>query len=245
MAAINFPNSPSVNDTHTVGDRTWKWNGSVWAVVRATDLLVGPTGAVGTTGVTGSTGPSALTTKGDIATFSTAVARLPVGTNGYILVADSAETTGLKWAAAASGGKILQVVQATTTSTTTTSSSTFVDTALSASITPSAASSKVLVLYTQDTRIASNTGSHNDIGGGTRLLRGATQLLAEFNGPSMYLGGLSPSSTEARGCVTLAYLDSPSTTSATTYKPQIKVNYTSTYYEAIQFQTLILMEVGA
>jgi len=54
MAAIDFPNSPSVNDTHTVGDRTWKWNGSVWAVVRAVDLLVGPTGATGPTGTTGS-----------------------------------------------------------------------------------------------------------------------------------------------------------------------------------------------
>ena len=54
MIAIDFPNSPSVNDTHTVGDRTWKWNGSVWAVVRAVDLLVGPTGATGPTGTTGS-----------------------------------------------------------------------------------------------------------------------------------------------------------------------------------------------
>lgn len=56
MAAIDFPNSPSVNDTHTVGDRTWKWNGSVWAVVRAVDLLVGPTGATGAVGNTGPTG---------------------------------------------------------------------------------------------------------------------------------------------------------------------------------------------
>ena len=43
MAAIDFPNSPSVNDTHTVGDRTWKWNGSVWAVVRS----AGGAGAAG------------------------------------------------------------------------------------------------------------------------------------------------------------------------------------------------------
>ena len=61
MAAIDFPNSPSVNDTHTVGDRTWKWNGSVWAVVRAVDLLVGPTGAVGNTGATGTTGSTGPT----------------------------------------------------------------------------------------------------------------------------------------------------------------------------------------
>jgi hypothetical protein len=61
MAAIDFPNSPSVNDTHTVGDRTWKWNGSVWAVVRATDILVGPTGATGAVGATGATGPTGTT----------------------------------------------------------------------------------------------------------------------------------------------------------------------------------------
>lgn len=46
---------------------------------------------------------SPLTTKGDLYTYSTSDARLPVGTNGYTLVADSAEATGLKWAAPASG----------------------------------------------------------------------------------------------------------------------------------------------
>lgn len=42
---------------------------------------------------------SPLTTKGDLYTYDTADARLPVGTNDYALIADSAETTGLKWAA--------------------------------------------------------------------------------------------------------------------------------------------------
>jgi hypothetical protein len=49
-------------------------------------------------------GSSPLTTKGDLYTFSTADARLPVGTNGQILYADSAETTGLKWGDAPSAG---------------------------------------------------------------------------------------------------------------------------------------------
>jgi len=44
-----------------------------------------------------------LTTKGDLFTFSTVDARLGVGANGTTLVADSAEATGLKWAAAAGG----------------------------------------------------------------------------------------------------------------------------------------------
>ena len=45
-----------------------------------------------------------LTTKGDLFTFTTVDARLGVGANGTVLTADSAESTGLKWAAAAGGG---------------------------------------------------------------------------------------------------------------------------------------------
>lgn len=51
------------------------------------------------TGVGGGGGGTAspLTTKGDIYTYDTAEARLPVGANGYVLTADSSEATGLKW----------------------------------------------------------------------------------------------------------------------------------------------------
>jgi len=40
---------------------------------------------------------SPLTTKGDLFSYSTVDARLGVGTNGYVLIPDSGETTGLKW----------------------------------------------------------------------------------------------------------------------------------------------------
>jgi hypothetical protein len=43
--------------------------------------------------------PLSVTTKGDIQTFSTTPARLPVGSDGQILEARSTETTGLKWIA--------------------------------------------------------------------------------------------------------------------------------------------------
>ena len=69
--------------------------------------MVGSTGAQGPTGATGAEGgTTTLTTKGDLLTRSaSALSRLPVGaTNGYVLTVDSAETSGMKWAAASGGG---------------------------------------------------------------------------------------------------------------------------------------------
>ena len=57
-------------------------------------------------------GTSPLTTKGDLFTFSTTNARLGVGANGTVLTADSAEATGLKWAAASAGA--LTLISSTT-----------------------------------------------------------------------------------------------------------------------------------
>lgn len=55
----------------------------------------------------GGGGASPLTTKGDLYTYSTADARLPVGSNGQVLSVDSAESTGLKWIALAGGGDMV------------------------------------------------------------------------------------------------------------------------------------------
>ena len=57
---IDFPNAPSVNDTHTVGGRTWKWDGTVWSIVIPTGAT-GPTGPTGPSGSTGPTGPTGVT----------------------------------------------------------------------------------------------------------------------------------------------------------------------------------------
>lgn len=52
MTAIDFPNSPTLNQTFTVGERTWKWTGSVWDVV-VTTQITGPQGVQGETGPAG------------------------------------------------------------------------------------------------------------------------------------------------------------------------------------------------
>lgn len=160
-------------------------------------------------------GSSPLTTKGDLYTYSTTDARLGVGTNGQVLTADSTAATGIKWATAAGGGgKVLQVVYGSTSTGASSSSSTYADTGLTASITPSATSSKILVIYSQNGNNKDNTQSGNGLS--LRLLRGATELQVTatyqmFSGTAITLYGTSIGGT---------YLDSPSTTSSTTYKTQ-------------------------
>jgi hypothetical protein len=72
------------------------WNGSAW------ELAI-----VGKQGPAGPTGPSAVTTKGDIATYSTTPTRLAVGNNGDTLLADSSTSTGLRWQSPVNANPIL------------------------------------------------------------------------------------------------------------------------------------------
>jgi len=99
--------------------------------------------------------------KGDLIVASAAdtAARLAVGTNGYILTANSGATNGIEWAAPAGGGKVLQVVQSLTTGYIATTSTTYTDANLSATITPSSASSKILVLIMQSVRFYTSTAA--------------------------------------------------------------------------------------
>ena len=60
MAAFDFPNSPSLNDTHTENGVSFKWDGTVWKRVSATGAQ-GPTGSTGSQGATGSTGAQGAT----------------------------------------------------------------------------------------------------------------------------------------------------------------------------------------
>ena len=121
-----------------------------------------------------------------------------------------------------SAGKVLQVVQTVKTDTFSNTGNTFVDiTGLSVSITPSATSSKILIFMTLN-------GSASDRYYSVRLVRDSTDIfIGDASGSRRRVtltfdsnSGESDQDFVQRN-VHLSYLDSPSTTSSTTYKPQI------------------------
>ena len=186
--------------------------------------------------------------KGDIiaATAADTASRLAVGTNGQVLTADSTAATGLKWASVASGGKVLQVVQDTLIGTFTTTSSTMADVGLTVSITPSASTSKVLVLVGIPNLYSSNgSGSiHNysDI----QLLRGTDRLQATSFG--WYNAAASSGAVDFYTSLAYSYLDSPATTSSTTYKIQMRIGASSSatiFANGTCVSNIVVMEIGA
>ena len=178
-----------------------------------------------------------LTTKGDLFTFTTVDARIGVGANNTVLTADSAEASGLKWAAS-STGKIIQIVSNNTNVTANNSTTTYADTNLTATITPTSASNQVLVFVEQNGLYK----DANNIGGFLKLLRGSTDLLV-FETNYAYTSSSARNQVGGSGAT---YLDSPATTSATTYKTQFKATGAAAYVgvqQDTEYSTITLMEV--
>ena len=192
---------------------------------------------------------TAIDAKGDliVGTGADTFSKLSAGTNGYLLTADSAEATGLKWAAAAGGGKVLQVVYGSSTTSTTVSGTTYADTGLSASITPSSATSKVLVMVQQGFQVQKvGQQSFN----GLKILRGATVVLScgDRSGSNTYDSNAGHAN--VGGTQYAQYLDSPSTTSSTTYKTQgACISGGDVVFQigngSDAMSNIILMEIGA
>jgi len=79
--------------TQWINNTTTPW---VWNVFSGTtDIVLGNIDTVTNTFTPG--GTAALTTKGDLLTYSTQPVRLGVGTNGQVLTADSTQADGVKW----------------------------------------------------------------------------------------------------------------------------------------------------
>jgi len=183
---------------------------------------------------------STLTTAGDIAYASAAgtPARLGIGSSAQVLTVASGIPS---WATPAGGGKVLQVVMGSTSTGANNSSSTYADTGITATITPTLNTSKVLVIY-------SANGGQKDPGNQytsleTQLVRGATAI--------MHGGRTGGNNTDGYNFAnqTAAYLDSPATTSATTYKLQFRNSQNAAIVRlqanGDELSTIILMEIGA
>lgn len=152
-------------------------------------------------------------------------------------LAEEVETV-LAAKAATSLVKVIQVVSATYSTETSTTSTSFVTTNLSASITPSSATNKVLILVTNTGNLGAITTAYYTIYRGTTAGTnlGSASGLAGFTG-----------STGERVPIACAAVDSPSTTSATTYTFAMKSDVGSTVRaQALgATATMILMEVAA
>jgi hypothetical protein len=133
--------------------------------------------------------------------------------------------------------RILQVVYASTTTSASSTTTTFATTNLSATITPSATSSKVLILANvQTTSNAVNQFT------GLRIFNGTSALLT--NNRAL----MQPAAGDIGTMCSLLYLDSPNTTSAVTYTIQFARTSgggTSIVQSNSEPSTIIVCEVSA
>ena len=169
-------------------------------------------------------------------------ATVAVGTATHILTSNGAGAAPT-FQAAAGGGKLLQLVAFTTGDYVSTTSTSWVTTDLTADITPSATSSKILVQYAV-TVYVSATG----VNSATTIFRGdvsGTNLGDASHGFGWGQGNDAGGSAAWAGVLSGAYLDSPSTTSSTTYTIGFLVVGSATIYVGANgsYGTLLLSEI--
>lgn len=127
------------------------------------------------------------------------------GTTGVSLVQDGVITD-----ANLPAGSVLQVVENTYSTATSTTSGTYVETGLTASITPTSTDNKILVIGQVNGVLTTATAT----GVTVSLYRGSSSTILQVG---QHYAGYDTSSTDNQVNVPFHYLDSPATTSATTY----------------------------
>ena len=142
-----------------------------------------------------------------------------LGTAGQALVVNSGATALQYSTVGATAGQIIQVLQSTDSTIRSSTSASFntASNTLSVTITPSSASNKILLLACVQ-KVSGDQGAYFTI------YRGATNLGNGSNGMD------SGDGTSANANCIINYLDSPSTTSATTYQVYMRVKYGTAGY---------------
>ncbi len=159
--------------------------------------------------------------------------------------------------ASGAGGKVLQVLQVTKTDTFTSTATSFGDiSGLSLAITPSATSSKILINISVPFSCNAARAHFNLVKGSTNIIVGdasSSRIRTTFSG---YADSTAGTAYYGMGMFSYSYLDSPSTTSETTYKIQTRVNAGTMFINRSipdndnsesgrSASTIILMEIGA
>jgi hypothetical protein len=152
-----------------------------------------------------------------VATFSNVAARTAAITapvEGQVTYLEDSNTIqiydGSSWKVSlATTGSVLQVVQATTTTQAATSSTTYVTSGLQVAITPKSTSSKILILVGGDYA----SGGAGRLGYATVFRGGSGGTNLETDS----MGAIGADGTAINSWLNLNYLDSPNTTSSTTY----------------------------
>ena len=188
-----------------------------------------------------------ITINGNGTVTGVSVGGLPDGIVDTDMLANNAVTSAKS---TITGGKVLNIVTGTTSTQVTVDSETFTDCGLSASITPSATSSKIMVLVSQNFY---NERANREGFCGMQLLRGSTVIATESektNGSYMYINTGSSFNWNHGGRWVIQYLDSPNTTSSTTYKTQGRPHTTNNsglvrfQYDSAVPSYITLMEIA-
>ena len=185
---------------------------------------------------------SSLVINGDTSGSITLAAPAVAGSSTITL-----PTTGGTMRTTTTAGTVLQVVSSgTQTQVSSTSGSTWVDTGISLAITPTSATNTILVLVSIN-GIRKAAVSNSGVAVALQLLRGASTIanIGNDNAGTETTANGGTNNTAASTC----YLDSPATTSSTTYKVQFNnarnVSDTIwTQYNSAR-STITLMEIAA
>ena len=190
-------------------------------------------------------------TDGNIISYDTSGNPVAVatGSSGQVLTSAGAGAVP-SFQAAAAGGKILQVVGADTSTEVTNTASSYATSGLAKAITPSASSSKILVLVGSNMRVFGDGGASNQARQGKiAIFRGTVsgtllqqQVIGVFN-----INATTSAGVQTTNSISFSFLDSPSTTNATTYTVGISGDANADV-QAQPFNfgsAMTLMEIGA